>query len=127
MCRILVIDDEKMVCEIVMKILERGGYQVTGVDKAGVGLEMFREHPFNVVITDLTLPDGDGLEIIQELSAEFPDTRYIAMSGSGQLLQDGFLTKARDMGVNQVLHKPFTAIDLLDTVSGLVEGNAARI
>ena len=126
MPRILVIDDEKMVCDTLAMILQRGGHEAHCVERATLGMRVFRKDPFDMVITDIFLPDMDGLEVVRQLHSEFPDTPIIAMSGGGQVLQEDFLPAARRMGAAQVLHKPFNATDLLGMVSEVFEERIIR-
>lgn len=126
MPRILVIDDEQMVCETLAKILERGGYESACVDRAEVGIRMFHEEPFDLVITDIFLPDMDGLEVVRALHSKFPETPIIAMSGGGEVLHEDFLPMARKIGASHVMYKPFNAMDLLGTVSMVLEDKCAR-
>ena len=126
MSRILVIDDERMVCDTLALILKRGGHEAFCVERATTGMRVFREDPFDLVITDIFLPDMDGLEVVRSLHSEFPSTPIIAMSGGGQVLQEDFLPAARSMGATQVLHKPFNATDLLGMVSEVLEERIVR-
>lgn len=126
MSRILVIDDERAVLDVLQKILERGGHKAECVDRAAEGMRMFREEPFDLVITDIFLPDMDGLEVVQYLHADFPEVPIIAMSGGGQLLREDFLPMAHKIGAAAVMRKPFNAVALLESVSEVLGMKTVR-
>ena len=86
MIHILVIDDESQIRSLLKNVLEREGYTVSeAADGAEGCLEFKRKHP-DLVITDLTMPEMNGMETITALVAEKPDVRIIAISGGGQRL-----------------------------------------
>jgi DNA-binding response OmpR family regulator len=118
--RILIVDDEQLVCNILTKILEKDGHQVVGVERGNTALETFRKNPFDLVITDLMLPDRGGLDVVWELHRDFPETRFIVTSGSGHLLEEDFITKAKDVGADEVLLKPFRPTQLIEKVHSIL-------
>jgi len=79
--RILIIDDEQIVLEVLRKILELEGYEVVTAANGDEGLELFSQKPFDLVITDMVMPEKDGLQTILDLRKEDPDLAVIAMSG----------------------------------------------
>jgi len=116
MTRILVIDDEESVRFTLREILEHENYEVT-VAKDGVeGTALFTAQPFPLVITDLFMPEKEGLETIIELREDYPDTKIIAISGGGSMGLTNFLESARKLGVDQVIAKPFGKDEVLDCV-----------
>ncbi|MCP3955776.1 MAG: response regulator, partial [Desulfobacterales bacterium] len=82
--RILIIDDDIHVLAMLRKMLEREGYEIVVALDGNEGLRLYRENPTKLIITDLIMPEKEGLETIIELRQNFPDTRIIAMSGGGQ-------------------------------------------
>ena len=115
--KILVIDDERDVREVVLNALEAAGYEVLLAEDGAEGLRMQRGSPADVVITDLFMPDKEGIETIRDLRQEFPAVRIIAMSGGGRLKKPGSpLYTAVELGATTVLHKPFKSGDLLQSV-----------
>ena len=116
MTRILVIDDEEPVRFTLRKILEHGNYEVT-VAKDGVeGTALFTAQPFPLVITDIFMPEKDGLQTIIELKKDHPDTKVIAISGGGQMGLIQQLETARHLGADRVIAKPFAPEEVLDCV-----------
>jgi two-component system, chemotaxis family, chemotaxis protein CheY len=119
---ILIIDDEASVRLLVRRTLERAGYEVTEAVNGVEGVRAYRASPTDVVITDLYMPEQDGIETIQLLREEFPAARIIAMSGGASLGSAGPLHDARLLGADATLPKPFSLEALTRTVAQLLEG-----
>ena len=81
MARILLLDDDRALRDVVRMILEEAGHVVNDAPDGRAGVEMYRESPSDIVITDIRMPEKTGNETILELRAEFPDVKIIAMSG----------------------------------------------
>ncbi len=112
MKRILVIDDDLLFSKVLAQLLERCGYKVTVAHNGKEGIDRYREETPDLVITDLIMPEKDGLETIAELRSEFPDLKFIALSG-GDLHN---LPLARKLGARHTFHKPFATEELLETI-----------
>jgi CheY-like chemotaxis protein len=109
---ILIIEDHASVRTLLAGVLEDAGYQVYEAANGRQGLEQFRAQPVNLVITDLEMPEMNGLEVILELTRAFLDVKVIAMSGrSADELQ-----KARLIGARQTFPKPLDLPALLHAV-----------
>jgi DNA-binding NtrC family response regulator len=113
---ILVIDDETGVQILLMQILADEGYHVRAVRTARHALNVIRDEAFEVVISDLSLPDADGIELVRQISSEFPHVSVIAMSGFMAAIPPARL---HDAGTAATLQKPFTARQLLCSLSEL--------
>jgi two-component system response regulator SaeR len=113
---ILVIDDHAGVRELVRAMLEEAGYEVLEAPDAETGMALFYQAPCDLVITDIELPDKDGLDLIQELCYEFPDVKIIAMTGSYGEQQVVVKINAVTFGAIAVFSKPFLVPELLDAV-----------
>ena len=116
MTRILVIDDEEDVCEALRLILEQHGYAVMCASNGRVALDAHRTEPFDLVITDLLMPEPDGIEVIMDLRRLSPEVKIIAISGGGQMGLYGLLLVAKKLGAQRALMKPFALSDLLAAV-----------
>jgi DNA-binding response OmpR family regulator len=117
MTRILVIDDEAQIRAVLLKSLERDGYQVMDAPNGKVGMKLFQEEPFDLVITDIVMPEKDGIEIIGELRRYFPETKIIAISGGGRILKANYvLHTAETLGAHCTLSKPFELEEFLNAV-----------
>lgn len=122
MADIVVIDDDPALRGTIGKILERGGHVVREAGDGDAGLRMVAENPPDLVVTDLLMPEKEGIETIMELRDRFPDVRIIAISGAGGTDDPGPLTDAELFGANATLPKPFSVDRLLDVVRSVLEG-----
>jgi DNA-binding response OmpR family regulator len=113
MYKVLVIDDDAMVRASIVHILEDGGYAVLTAKDGIRGMVAFRsEHP-DLVITDIVMPDQEGIQTINEMRRERPDAKIIAISGGGLLGNTDFLKFARVLGATDTIAKPFDPNELL--------------
>jgi CheY-like chemotaxis protein len=113
---ILLIDDDDLSRGAVHKLLERAGYQVHSTGDGHGAIEHYRDKPADLVITDLIMPDIDGLEVIQQLRRINPAVRVLAISGGGRVEAEEYLSVARKFGAVEVLSKPFTGQELKKSV-----------
>ncbi len=122
MASILLVEDDDNVRDILQKTLAGAGYEVEVASNGQVALAAYRRHASDVVITDLVMPEKDGLETIMDLRRLDPAVKIIAMSGGGRTLGPGqlYLELARSFGALQVLAKPFTSEALLKAVSDVL-------
>jgi DNA-binding response OmpR family regulator len=118
---ILVIDDDTSVRHTVRLMLERAGYRVREAHDGEQGMKLYRSERADLVITDLFMPQQDGIETIQQLRAQFPDARILAVSGGASLGAEGPLIDARMLGADETLAKPFSRDELLERVRGLID------
>jgi CheY-like chemotaxis protein len=99
-------------------ILSQEGYEVEGAADGQKGLAAQRARPADVVITDIFMPNQDGIETIAMFRKEFPALKIIVMSGDAKLAKDSaYFMTAREIGVNGVLSKPFDEDQLLQAIS----------
>lgn len=115
-CRILVIDDETSIQILMKEILVAEGYHVRTARTARHALNVIRDEEFDVVISDISLPDADGVELVRQICMEFPHVSVIAMSGFMAAISPAVLHRA---GTAATLQKPFTASELLGSLSEL--------
>jgi len=117
MARILLIDDEPLVRLAVAGMLEAGGHTVIEAENGVQGIGACGESLPDLVITDLVMPQKEGLETIVELRKAFPTLRIIAMSGGVRTGGEDLLQFAARLGASHVLAKPFRKQALLDAVT----------
>lgn len=120
MKRILVIDDDWQMREMMHQALERAGYDVMDAANGKIGMNIQRQEPVDLVITDLIMPEKEGIETIRELRRDFPGLKIIAISGGGRAGADGYLSVAKTIGADRTLSKPFDLKQILDTVGELL-------
>lgn len=117
MKRILIIEDERQVREVLKQMLERAGYETEVAVDGAEGLRVFRLRPADLVITDILMPGKDGLETIEELTKDYPDLPLIAISGGGPGEKAQFaLEMAMVCGAGRILAKPFSRQEILAMV-----------
>jgi two-component system, chemotaxis family, chemotaxis protein CheY len=117
--RILLVEDDEAVREILRKALVSAGHEVEEAQNGNVALACYQREASDVVITDLVMPEKDGLETIMELRRLNPAVKIIAISGGGRTLGPGqlYLETARAIGALQILAKPFTGSALLTALN----------
>jgi two-component system response regulator (stage 0 sporulation protein F) len=114
MATILIIDDEELVRALLRSTLEAAGYEVTEAVNGGQGLELYRHSPADLVITDIVMPELNGLAMLLELTREFLHAKVIAISGAGG--EKNVLDVAKLLGARQTFQKPFSVPQLLSAV-----------
>lgn len=118
--RILVIDDDAEIRSILADAFTRSGYAVVAAPNGKAGLEEFRQAPSDVVLTDILMPEMDGLETVRELRRVRPEVKIIALSGGGRYGNFTNLDVAQQLGASGVFQKPVSIQALLDFVEGLL-------
>jgi DNA-binding NtrC family response regulator len=116
--RVLIIDDDEAIRDSLTIVLETAGFTVRSADACDSGLALARTFEPDVVLTDMTMPDADGTEVIAALKKNHPNVRIVAMSGGGRLGDKESLAVAREMGAHVTLPKPFDEDRLLAVVRG---------
>jgi DNA-binding response OmpR family regulator len=119
MIRILVVDDDFQMREMLGVILERKGYDVKTASDGKSALQLQSKKPFDIVITDIIVPEKDGIETISELRRGYPRVKIIAISGGGRNKSEGYMELARQIGADRVLVKPFGSWEILGAVREL--------
>jgi len=114
MARILVIDDQEPIRALLRVTLEEAGYEVLEASNGRLGLELFRQRSADLIITDIVMPEMDGLEMMLELTRNFLNVKVIAISGG--LESEGTLHVATLLGAHQTFHKPLDMDKLLSAV-----------
>jgi CheY-like chemotaxis protein len=117
MPRILVIDDEPLVRSTVVMILTRAGFSVEEASDGQAGIAMCHTNPPDVAITDIFMPNRDGIEVVREVKRSCPRTKIIAMTGGGQTRIMEIASPAKLLGADHILHKPFERESLLAAVN----------
>ncbi len=121
MARILVIDDDVQIRSMLRKILEIEGYQVSDAPNGKVGMELFKEGPVDLVITDIIMPEKEGVEVVGELLDKFPETKIIVITGGSRNLNaENLLLSVKMLGAHCALLKPFEIEELLNSVRQLL-------
>ncbi|MBF0549975.1 MAG: response regulator [Deltaproteobacteria bacterium] len=120
MAHILIVDDDTQVRDMLRQMLEREGHQVSEAADGGKAIKCYREFPADLVITDILMPEKDGLETILGLKREFSDVKIIALSGGGQVAPKNYLLMAQKLGAQRILTKPVERKEMLGAVRELL-------
>jgi DNA-binding response OmpR family regulator len=99
------------------EMLRAEGYEVSVANDGEQGIKLQREQPASLLITDIFMPNKEGVETIRDFRKEFPNVPIIAMSGGGRLKTEGGLRTAKELGAAEILRKPFEMNDLLRSVA----------
>jgi DNA-binding response OmpR family regulator len=118
--RILVIDDEAAVRHAITRILKSEGFEVMAAPDGLRGMSHFRIWHPELVITDLIMPEQEGIQTIKQMRDADAAVKILAISGGGRLVDIDFLQVARRLGADAILAKPFDARELLSIVRHLL-------
>lgn len=117
--RVLVIDDEDLVRDTLRRALETAGIEVVVATDGREGLRAYLANPTDVVVTDILMPEKEGIETIIELKRQHPDVKIVAISGGDRTGNTDFLKMAGLLGADRILQKPFRPKELLATIEDL--------
>lgn len=122
MAVLLVIDDDEGMRKLMVRTLSGSKHRVFEAENGREGLKLMDEHRPDVVITDILMPQKEGIETIREVQERAPTTKIIAISGGGLSHNLMFLDVARAFGADAVLAKPFRPAQLVETVERMLGG-----
>ena len=123
MARILVIEDDDNFRKMLNVMLTHAKYDVVEAPNGRVGLKIYRKEQIDLVITDVFMPDKEGIETTFDLKDENPNVKIIAISGGGIRDKLDLLAQMRDFGVQKTFKKPFVIGEFLAAVKELVEAD----
>jgi DNA-binding NtrC family response regulator len=112
--RILIVDDDESMRRMIAEVLSAAGYAVSEASTGKQALRLLTEQDIQLVLTELVMPETEGLQLIQQMHKAEPDVRVIAMSGSPRAAT--YLSVARALGARAALHKPLPVDQLLQTI-----------
>lgn len=121
--RILVVDDEPQMRRAVCDNLVAAGYVVAEAENGSIAETLLGMQPYDLVITDIIMPEKEGIETLQEIRRRHPRTAVIAMSGGDAGGGSGFLDIALKLGADRILRKPFRRAELLAVVEDALQSH----
>lgn len=124
-CQILLIDDDRDLRTMLTRALVRFGYSVTEADNGREALARLETTTFDLLVTDIIMPDMEGIELILKLRRSMPQLPVIAMSAGGRIGPDSYLSLARRSGAAVTLVKPFGLDEFIAAVKTVLEKPAA--
>lgn len=113
---ILLIDDDTDFRLMLKKLLETNRYRVFDAKNGTEGMSIMQTEEIELVVTDIIMPDMDGIETIMKIRSDYPGTPMIAISGGGRIGPADYLNAAHTLGASRVMAKPFTNEDFLEQV-----------
>lgn len=113
--RVLIVDDDLLMLNTLAAALAGGPYEVSTAVNGKIAMEKMETEAFDLVITDIFMPETDGLELTRLLHVSWPEIKIIALSDGARGLTD-FLRAAREFGADAVLRKPFLVTQFRDAV-----------
>ncbi|MGH9660699.1 MAG: response regulator [Bryobacteraceae bacterium] len=113
---VLVVDDDEQIRNVIQAVLTGAGYQVSLACNGKQALSVVRSMPVDILVTDLIMPEQEGVETIAVVRKEFPEIKIVAISG---VAGGRYLRVAEFLGAHAVLQKPFEPAKLLTTLQGL--------
>lgn len=119
--RVLVIEDDIRLGRLLTEALSRAGFEAEFSVDGEKGLQAFMARRHQVVVTDIIMPEREGLETLKAIKAEAPDAKIVAMSGGGRIGPDAFLQLAERLGADATVTKPFRPSELAAIVRRLAE------
>ena len=120
MARMLIVDDEAGIRETLSTLLKAEGHEIDTAANGFEATDTFREHPADLVICDIMMPDKGGLETIVELRKQHPAVKIIAISGASSGGRRKILEWATKMGADRALCKPFVSEDINNAIRELL-------
>jgi CheY-like chemotaxis protein len=120
MAKVLIIDDDPALRRLLGRVLAGAGHEVIEAADGTIGTQLFRQHQPALVVTDLIMPNHDGIETIREIRKLAPGARIIAISGGGMGQFPHYLEFARGLGADAALAKPFKPEELLALIDTLL-------
>ncbi len=121
MARILLVDDSEDFLVVLREFLVRAGHEVCTASNGNEALEQVKIQTFDLLITDIVMPEREGLETITEMRKRVPALKIIAISGGGRLGAQDYLAAARVLGASATLAKPFVRDEFLRTVEAVLK------
>lgn len=117
---ILVVDDDEMMREFVKELLKINDFKITEASNGKAGLKEFRENTPDLVITDIIMPEMEGISFIRELRSYNKDVPIIAMTGNVHGRMEEFLDISSKLGADEILRKPIKSQQFLDAINKLI-------
>jgi len=117
MARIYIFDDEPSILIMIKKMLEKAGHEVDIALNGSDGMKLFNKNIPDLLITDIIMPEKEGLETIFELRRTYPHLKIIAISGGGRISPEGYLPGAKLLGADLVFQKPLVQKDFLEAIA----------
>jgi len=118
--RVLIIDDDEQIRVLLQQMMEWAGFDVSVAENGRIAMQIMQQEPADLVITDLIMPEQEGLETISRLKKEYDGIKIIAISGGGRIGPEAYLPAALELGADLVFSKPFDVQEVVNAVKQLL-------
>ncbi len=118
--KILLVDDEESIRKLVLTVFEDSEYTFVEASNGAEALNVMDVQAFDLIITDIIMPDCDGIELVMTVRKKTPEIKVIVMSAGGRVRADHYLNLAEKLGASRVFEKPFNTVELRETVAELL-------
>lgn len=120
MAYILIVDDDKAIRQMLRKMLEAAGHEVDEAEDGRPGEKSIDRRLPDLLITDIIMPDQEGIGLILSVRRKYRALKILAISGGGRITNTDYLQMAKELGADEILTKPFRREELLNTVRKLL-------
>ena len=120
MALVLIVDDDPQMLRLLSDVVELDGHDVLMAQDGALAIEYFQHQAPELMITDILMPNKEGLELISEVREQHPDTKIIAYSGGGSADPESYLEFASGMGADRVFSKPMPLGELRSEIKSLL-------
>jgi DNA-binding response OmpR family regulator len=127
MAKIYVFDDEPSILLMIKKMLEKAGHEVEIALNGYEGIKLFNKEIPDLLVTDLIMPEKEGLETIFELRRKYPELKIIAISGGGRIGPNEYLPGAKLLGADMAFQKPLDQKEFVNAVASLLDEKRTKI
>ena len=118
--RVLIVDDDEQIRVLLQQMMEWAGFEVLVAENGKIAMQMQSRQPADLVITDLIMPEQEGLETIARLKKDYAGIKIIAISGGGRIGPEAYLPAALELGADLVFSKPFDVQEVVNSVKELL-------
>lgn len=118
--KILLIDDEKIILKGLSKMLKIKGFEVETAENGHIALKKLESLKPDLIITDIIMPEKDGIEVIMGVKQKSPEIKIIAISGGGRINAENHLYIAQNIGADAILTKPFSTAELIEKINEIM-------
>lgn len=123
MAKILLVEDDNLVRDMLTQVLQRAGHEVICATNGEEATEYLKNHAPDIMVTDIIMPKKSGITLISEVKNRHPNLEIIAISGGGRLDPTGYLDLSESLGASVSFEKPIDNTALLMAIDLLLHGN----
>lgn len=119
--RVLIVDDDEQIRALLQEVMAWAGFDVAVAENGRVAMRLQGQQPADLVITDLIMPEQEGLETITSLKKSYKGIKIIAISGGGRIGPEAYLPAALELGADRIFSKPFDVQEIVAAVRSLLD------